>query len=30
MWQLTPNIRGMVKYRQVNLMSDFSHLACSI
>jgi len=26
MWQLTPNIRGMVKYRQVNLMSDFSHL----
>jgi chemotaxis protein methyltransferase CheR len=26
MWQLTPNIRGMVKYQQVNLMSDFSHL----
>ena len=26
MWQLTPNIRGMVKYRQVNLISDFSHL----
>lgn len=26
MWQLTPNIRGMVKYRQVNLISDFPHL----
>lgn len=26
MWQLVPDIRGMVKYRQVNLMSDFSHL----
>ena len=26
MWQLAPNIRRMVKYRQVNLMSDFSHL----
>jgi len=26
MWQLAPDIRGMVKYRQVNLISDFSHL----
>jgi chemotaxis protein methyltransferase CheR len=26
MWQLVPDVRGMVKYRQLNLMSDFAHL----
>ena len=26
MWQLLPDIRAMVKYRQLNLLSDFSHL----
>jgi chemotaxis protein methyltransferase CheR len=26
MWQITPEIRAMVKYRQLNLLSDFSHL----
>jgi len=25
-WQLAPEIRAMVKYRQLNLLSDFSHL----
>jgi chemotaxis protein methyltransferase CheR len=25
-WQITPEIRAMVKYRQLNLLSDFSHL----
>ena len=26
MWQITPEIRAMVKYRQLNLLSDFSDL----
>ncbi len=26
MWRLTPDIRAMVKFRQLNLLSDFSHL----
>jgi chemotaxis protein methyltransferase CheR len=26
MWQITPEIRAMVKYRQLNLLSDFSEL----
>jgi chemotaxis protein methyltransferase CheR len=26
MWQIAPDIRAMVKYRQLNLLSDFSHL----
>ena len=26
MWQITPTIRAMVKYRQLNLLSDFSGL----
>jgi chemotaxis protein methyltransferase CheR len=26
MWQIAPDIRSMVKYRQLNLLSDFSHL----
>jgi len=26
MWQIAPEIRAMVKYRQLNLLSDFSHL----
>jgi chemotaxis protein methyltransferase CheR len=26
MWRLAPDIRGMVKYRQLNLLSDFSYL----
>jgi chemotaxis protein methyltransferase CheR len=26
MWQVTPEIRAMVKYRQLNLLSDFSDL----
>ncbi|HMK71405.1 MAG TPA: protein-glutamate O-methyltransferase CheR [Xanthobacteraceae bacterium] len=25
-WQIAPDIRAMVKYRQLNLLSDFSHL----
>ncbi len=25
-WQIAPGIRAMVKYRQLNLLSDFSHL----
>ncbi len=26
LWQLAPDIRAMVKYQQVNLLSDFSRL----
>ncbi len=26
MWQIAPDIRSMVKYQQLNLLSDFSHL----
>jgi len=26
MWQIAPEIRAMVKYRQLNLLADFSHL----
>ncbi len=26
MWQIAPEIRAMVKYQQLNLLSDFSHL----
>ena len=26
MWQITPEIRAMVKYQRLNLLSDFSHL----
>ena len=26
MWQIAPDIRAMVKYQQLNLLSDFSHL----
>jgi chemotaxis protein methyltransferase CheR len=26
MWQIAPEIRAMVKYRQLNLLSDFSHV----
>jgi chemotaxis protein methyltransferase CheR len=26
MWQIAPNIRSMVKFRQFNLLSDFAHL----
>ena len=26
LWQIAPEIRAMVKYRQLNLLSDFSHL----
>jgi chemotaxis protein methyltransferase CheR len=26
MWQIAPQIRAMVKYRQLSLLSDFSHL----
>jgi chemotaxis protein methyltransferase CheR len=26
MWQIEPEIRAMVKYQQLNLLSDFSHL----
>jgi chemotaxis protein methyltransferase CheR len=26
MWQIAPDVRRMVKYHQLNLMSDFSHL----
>jgi len=26
MWQLAPDIRAMVRYRQLNLLADFSHL----
>jgi chemotaxis protein methyltransferase CheR len=25
-WQIAPEIRAMVKYRQINLLADFSHL----
>ena len=26
LWQIAPDLRAMVKYRQLNLLSDFSHL----
>ena len=26
LWQIAPEIRAMVKFRQINLLSDFSHL----
>ncbi len=26
LWQIAPDIRAMVKYRQINLLADFSHL----
>ena len=26
LWQIAPDIRAMVQYRQLNLLSDFSHL----
>lgn len=26
MWQIAPNIRSMVKFHQINLLSDFAHL----
>ena len=29
LWQIAPEIRAMVKFRQLNLLSDFSHLGIS-
>jgi chemotaxis protein methyltransferase CheR len=26
LWQIAPELRGMVRYRQLNLLADFSHL----